>query len=82
MHLDWATPNFGIQEAREFTQAERDVFPGCPELKGGYYTVGDPPGLGVDLDEELAARFPFRDDPPFDFHWGEVRRRDGTVCKP
>ena len=36
VHLDLATPNFGIQEARVFTQAEQDVFPGCPELKDGY----------------------------------------------
>jgi mannonate dehydratase len=82
VHLDLATPNFGIQEAREFTQAEQDVFPGCPELKGGYYTVSDRPGLGIDLDEQLAARFPIRDEPPFDLHWGALRRRDGTSTKP
>jgi mannonate dehydratase len=35
VHLDLATPNFGIQEARNFTQAEQEVFPGCPELKDG-----------------------------------------------
>src|SRR5262249_9787551 len=29
VHLDLAVPNFGIQEGREFTQAEKDVFPGC-----------------------------------------------------
>ena len=34
VHLDLAVPNFGIQEARVFTQAEQDVFPGCPDLKG------------------------------------------------
>ena len=58
VHLDLATPNFGIQEAREFTQAEQDVFPGCPELKDGYYWANDKPGLGIDLDEKLAAKFP------------------------
>jgi mannonate dehydratase len=36
-----AIPNFGIQEAREFTQAEQDVFPGCPVLKDGYYHAND-----------------------------------------
>src|SRR5260370_33792661 len=35
VHLDLACPNFGIQEARQFTQAEQDVFPGCPVLKDG-----------------------------------------------
>ena len=34
------------------------------------------------LDEKLAARFPIRDDPPFDMHWGRLRRRDGTIAKP
>jgi mannonate dehydratase len=82
VHLDLATPNFGIQEARAFSQAEQDVFPGCPELRDGYYWANDMPGLGIDLDEELAARFPIRDDPPFDLSWGNLRRADGTSTKP
>jgi mannonate dehydratase len=82
VHLDLAVPNFGIQEARQFNQAEQDVFPGCPELKGGYYSVSDRPGLGIDLDEKLAARFPIRDAPPFDLQWGNLRRLDGTSAKP
>ncbi len=82
VHLDLATPNFGIQEARAFTQAEQDVFPGCPVLKDGYYHATDRPGLGIDLDERLAAKFPIKDDPPFDMHWGNTRRRDGTIVKP
>lgn len=82
VHLDLVTHNFGVQEAREFTQAEQDVFPGCPTLKDGYYHVSDRPGLGIDLDEKLAAKFPITDDPPFDMNWGNVRRRDGTIVKP
>lgn len=82
VHLDLATPNFGIQEAREFSPAEQDVFPGCPELRDGYYWVHDKPGLGIDLDVKLAARFPIRDDPPFDMHWGNLRRLDGSSTKP
>jgi mannonate dehydratase len=82
VHLDLATPNFGIQEARVFTQAEQDVFPGCPELRGGYYWASDKPGLGIELDEKLAAKFPVQDDPPFDYRWGNVRRKDGAVVKP
>lgn len=73
--------NFGIQEAREFNQAERDVFPGCPELKDGYYWANDRPGLGIELDETLAAKFPIKENPPFDFDWGNLRRLDGTVTK-
>jgi mannonate dehydratase len=82
VHLDLVTHNFGVQEARDFTRAEQDVFPGCPTLKDGYYHVSDKPGLGIDLDEKLAARFPITDDPPFDMNWGNVRRRDGTIVKP
>ena len=77
-----AVPNFGIQEARKFTQAEQDVFPGCPELKEGYYWANDGPGFGIELDEKLAARFPVTDDPPFDLKWGNYRRQDGTIVKP
>jgi mannonate dehydratase len=82
VHLDLAVPNFGVQEARLFTKDEQDVFPGCPELKDGYYWANDKPGLGIDLDEKLAAKFPIKDDPPFDYRWGNLRRRDGTVVKP
>lgn len=82
VHLDLATPNFGVQESRLFTQAEQDVFPGCPELKDGYFYASDQPGLGIDLNEELAAKFPIKDDPPFDMRWGNLRRRDGAITKP
>jgi mannonate dehydratase len=82
VHLDLAIPNFGIQEAREFTQAEQDVFPGCPTLKDGYYWANDRPGLGIDIDEKAAARFPFGETPPFDYRWGNLRRRDGAIVKP
>ena len=82
VHLDLAVPNFGIQEARLFTQEEKDVFPGCPELKGGYYYASDKPGFGIDFDEKLAAKFPIVDDPPFDLRWGTLRRKDGTIVKP
>jgi mannonate dehydratase len=82
VHLDLACPNFGIQEGREFTQNEQEVFPGCPVLRNGAFQVSDRPGLGIDLDERAAARFPITDDPPFDFRWGNVRRRDGTIVKP
>ncbi len=82
VHLDLATTNFGVQEARDFSQAEQDVFPGCPELRDGYYWANDQPGLGIDVDEELAAKFPIQDDPPFDMQWGNLRRRDGGSTKP
>ncbi len=41
------------------------------------------PGLGIEVDEKIAAKFPFPDGPPnFDYSWGTTRRRDGTVIRP
>ncbi len=40
------------------------------------------PGLGIDIDEKLAAKYPFPDTPTFDHRWGTTRRRDGTVIRP
>jgi mannonate dehydratase len=82
VHLDLAIPNFGVQEGREFTQHEQEVFPGCPVLYKGSYTVSDRPGLGIDLDEDAARKFPITDDPPFDLRWGNYRRRDGSIVRP
>jgi mannonate dehydratase len=80
--LHRAVRNFGIQEARAFTPAEQEVFPGCAELKDGYYSANDKPGPGINLDEKLAAQFPITDDPPFVFRWGNVRKKDGSLVEP
>jgi mannonate dehydratase len=81
-HVGLASWNFGIQEATVFGDDARAVFPGTPEVREGMLWANDRPGLGVDLDEALAARFPVRDDPPFDLHWGELRDVDGTIRRP
>ncbi|MDQ3399100.1 MAG: starvation-sensing protein RspA [Deinococcota bacterium] len=81
LHLDLACPNFGIQERHVFSERTREVFPGCPELKGGYLWPSDRPGLGVDIDEALAAKYPFPEH-PLNGSWPEVRRADGTVIRP
>ena len=78
-HLDLAVHNFGIQEAVQFNQATQDVFPGCPTMKRGYLYVNEAPGLGVDLNEDLAKKFPLPEDPGY---WLPVRRRDGTAVRP
>ena len=79
--LDLACYNFGIQEQHVFRQETQDVFPGCPELKDGYLWSNDLPGLGIDVDEELAAKFPFPEH-PLNGGWAPVRRADGTVIRP
>jgi mannonate dehydratase len=80
--LELASYNFGIHEGNGFPQATRDVFPGCPEIKDGSMYANEAPGLGIDVDEKLAAKFPYSKASPFDFRWGTTRRRDGTVIRP
>ena len=82
LHLDLSTWNFGIQEFPGFNDAQRNVFPGTPVLKNGMAYVSEKPGIGVDLDEKLAARYPIKDDPPFDLDWGRLRGADGTIRRP
>jgi mannonate dehydratase len=83
LHLELASYNFGIHEGAAFAAETRDVFPGCPEIKQGYLHANEKPGLGIDIDEKLAARFPVSSDgPTFDYRWGTTRRRDGTVIRP
>jgi mannonate dehydratase len=79
--LDLACYNFGVQEQHLFRQETRDVFPGCPEIRDGYLWPNDLPGLGIDIDEEVAARFPFPEH-PLNGGWAPVRRADGTVIRP
>jgi mannonate dehydratase len=80
--LELASHNFGIHEGYVFPNETRAVFPGFPETKDGYMYAHEAPGLGIDIDEKLAARFPFPDGPAFDYRWGTTRRRDGTVIRP
>jgi mannonate dehydratase len=59
VHVDLAIPNFGVQEMVFFPDAVHEVMPGAPVFRNGYLHVGDTPGLGVDLDEAAAAKFPY-----------------------
>ena len=68
--LELASPHFGIHEGGAFPPETRAVFPGCPETKDGYLYANEAPGLGIDIDEKLAAKYPFPDTPTFDHRWG------------
>lgn len=81
LHLDLACSNFGIHEMHRFSEATREVFPGTPEIRAGYIWPNDRPGFGVDIDEKLAARYPYPSH-PFNGAWDAVRRLDGTVIRP
>jgi mannonate dehydratase len=82
IHLGLSTWNFGVQEFAPINDAGREVFPGAPQVQRGMLFAGDRPGLGVDINETLAAKYPIRDDPPFDLGWGRLRGRDGTIMRP
>lgn len=79
--LDLACYNFGIQEQHVFGNETQEVFPGCPEIRDGYLWSNDKPGLGIDINEELAKKFPFPEH-PLNGGWAPIRRVDGTVIKP
>ena len=79
VHLDLSAPNFGVQEWSGFTDAEREVFPGCPEVRDGYAYPNDRPGLGIDLDEAKAAKYPCSNTLP---QWTLARLPDGTATFP
>ncbi len=80
--LELATYNFGIHESGVFPERTREVFPGCPETKNGFLFANEAPGLGIDINEPLAAKYPLPETPTFDHNWGTTRRRDGTVIRP
>jgi mannonate dehydratase len=76
VHLDLAIPNFGVQERIVFGDIVSEVFPGAPEIRDGMMYANDKPGLGIDINEKLAAKYPFPSDPG---NFGPKRRREGGV---
>ena len=92
IHIDLAAPNFGVQEwsgiePPNFVIQELkgphgallDVFPGLPEFSDGYVYANDKPGLGVDLDEKEAAKYPCENTVTV---WTQTRKRDGSLQTP
>jgi mannonate dehydratase len=57
------------------------MMPGTATLKGGYLYGSGAPGLGIDINEEMARKYPMQF-PPGQPHWTEVRGMDGSVVKP
>jgi mannonate dehydratase len=60
LHLDLAIPNFGLQEYMPHTDQTDAVFPHGYRFADGYLHPAETPGLGVDIDEGEAARYPYR----------------------
>ncbi|HEY2356115.1 MAG TPA: D-mannonate dehydratase ManD [Phenylobacterium sp.] len=59
LHFDSWVPNFGIQEYMRHTPETDAVFPHAYSFEGGLMHPGDAPGHGVDIDEALAAKYPY-----------------------
>jgi mannonate dehydratase len=60
LHFDTWVPNFGIQEYMHHTETTDEVFPHDYHFADGYLYPGEKPGHGVDINEELAAKYPYK----------------------
>ncbi|HKC14134.1 MAG TPA: D-mannonate dehydratase ManD, partial [Vicinamibacteria bacterium] len=74
LHFDLAVHNFGIQEYMRHSPETDRVFPHAYRFEGGMLHPGESPGLGVDIDEKLAATYPYER-----AYLPVARRLDGTV---
>ncbi len=59
IHFNLSINNFGVQEYMRHTPETDAVFPHEYSFDRGYLNVTDKPGLGVDFDEKLAAKYPY-----------------------
>jgi len=80
-HIDLASNNFGIQEENHFRPVVHDMFPGMGEIRKGYLYDSGKPGLGLDIDEALAAKYPMGQSRGGGAYKTD-RTLDGTVIKP
>jgi len=92
VHIDLAAPNFGvqewsgieppnvvIQELRSQKGALLEVFDGLPEYRDGYVYANDRPGLGIELNEKEAEKYPCVNTVTT---WTQTRRPDGALQTP
>ena len=81
MHLDMSSYSFGIQEENHFSDEELEAFPGHATMDGGYMYSNGQPGLGIDIDEEKAAKL-LKVKPLKAYFAAEDRRADGSIVRP
>lgn len=60
LHFDYWVPNFGIQEHMPHSAQMEEVFPHAYRFNHGFFTPGEVPGHGVDIDEALAKKYPYK----------------------
>jgi len=59
-HVSFSVPNFGIQECTvDWAPAVHEVFSAMPAFEDGYVNVADKPGLGLEVNESAAAKYPY-----------------------
>jgi mannonate dehydratase len=80
LNVDLNISNFGVQEEAIYSDKIQEIFPGSPTIKDGFMWSNGEPGLGIDINEELAAKYPHNDEGGG--HFDNVRRADGTVVRP
>jgi mannonate dehydratase len=59
LHFDLSVHNFGIQEYMQHADETNRVFPHSYSFKDGFMYPGEAPGIGVDIDEKLAEKYPY-----------------------
>ncbi len=75
LHFGLSVPNFGVQEHMPHTAETDAVFPHAYSFDDGMMHPGDVPGLGVDIDEDLAATYDYKR-----AYLPVARLEDGTLC--
>lgn len=75
LHFGLSVPNFGVQEHMPHTEETDAVFPHAYTFREGMMHPGDAPGLGVDIDEDLAATYAYQR-----AYLPVARLEDGTLC--
>jgi mannonate dehydratase len=59
-HVSLSIPNFGIQECNvDWAPEVHEVFSSMPTFADGYVNIGDKPGLGVEVNETVSAKYPY-----------------------
>ena len=74
LHFGLWVPNLGIQELMPHNAETDAVFPHAYRFADGYLHPGEAPGHGVDIDEALAAKYPYQR-----AYLPVARREDGTL---
>jgi hypothetical protein len=55
--VDISSSAFGIQEENHFPQLVHEMMPGMAEIRKGYMYGSGQPGLGIDINENLVAKY-------------------------